>query len=494
MDLRSFDEERRKLKVLNELLKRALRKQRQNNDRLKDEIAQKKKENDRLRKENEELEKERDRLKKENEELRNQRDTYQKMIFKENKKDQSSPEKQQDSEFPYDLPARKRGAQKGHKGKARKKPSRIDEYKNAYLSHCPECKQKLKHSNIYYTHVVEDIPALELLRTVVVEYKIERQWCSHCQKEVTAKPYGVIPKSRFGINTLLFIMLLKYGLRTPLHAIAFSFAALYGLKISQGSIVALLHRSRIWLGNKYNKIAKEIRHSPVKHADETGWRIEGMNTWIWAFLNNKNVYYAIEESRGKGVPDNFFRGSPENTVLVRDDYAAYAKLLMKHQSCWAHLLRKLHEAAMRPSASYEVKQLHNQLKQIYDTLIAILKEPFDYAKRSRSFKHLHNKLFTIINASFMHDDAQSIQQRIVHQGDNLLTALIYENVPLTNNLAERSLRPLVVTRKISGGSQSIYGAKTHMVNMSIFQSIRMKNQALIPTLRQIILNSIFGER
>ncbi len=104
------------------------------------------------------------------------------------------------------------------------------------------------------------------------------------------------------------------------------------------------------------------------------------------------------------------------------------------------------------------------------------------------------KIFSIINASYSHEDAQSIQQRIANQGDNLLTALIYENVPLTNNLAERSLRPLVVSRRISGGSQSMDGAKTHMVNMSIFQSIRMNNKSLLSTLKQIIFDSIFEKK
>ncbi len=191
------------------------------------------------------------------------------IIFKENKKQQNLVDKQQDSSFPYEVRKRKRGAQKGHKGKGRKRPIHIDEYRKVYLSHCPECKNELKRSNIFYKHVVEDIPLLELLRTIVVEYRIERQWCSHCKKEVTAKPYGVIPKSRFGINTLLFIMILKYGMRVPLNSISFSLSTIYGLNISQGSIVGLLHKSRKWLGDKYNKIAEEIRNSPVKHADET---------------------------------------------------------------------------------------------------------------------------------------------------------------------------------------------------------------------------------
>jgi len=65
--------------------------------------------------------------------------------------------------------------------------------------------------------------------------------------------------------------------------------------------------------------------------------------------------------------------------------------------------------------------------------------------------------------------------------------LLYENVELTNNRAERELRPLVVTRKMSYGSQSSKGAKSHMVNMSVFRSFILQAKDLLPSLKQAIL-------
>jgi len=65
--------------------------------------------------------------------------------------------------------------------------------------------------------------------------------------------------------------------------------------------------------------------------------------------------------------------------------------------------------------------------------------------------------------------------------------LLYENVPLTNNLAERALRPLVITRKISYGSGSPEGAKAHMVNMSIFQTLLLQGKSLLPALKSAML-------
>ena len=89
-------------------------------------------------------------------------------------------------------------------------------------------------------------------------------------------------------------------------------------------------------------------------------------------------------------------------------------------------------------------------------------------------------------------DSLRIQTRIRNQGDTLLTALLIPNVPLTNNLAEQKIRPMVITRKISGGSRSDEGAMTHAVNMSVFQTIKMRNQPIISTLRNYILKGISG--
>ncbi len=64
---------------------------------------------------------------------------------------------------------------------------------------------------------------------------------------------------------------------------------------------------------------------------------------------------------------------------------------MKHQSCWAHLLRKLHEVANRANSSDEAKQLHAHLKQIYETLTNILKNPFNIDERNKLYKIIHKK-------------------------------------------------------------------------------------------------------
>lgn len=90
------------------------------------------------------------------------------------------------------------------------------------------------------------------------------------------------------------------------------------------------------------------------------------------------------------------------------------------------------------------------------------------------------------------EDTKKIQVRMRNQGNNLITAILFEGVELTNNLAERGIRKAVVVRKISGGSRSNLGAETFAINMSVIQTIRMRNQPLIPTLHNLLLNGSLG--
>ena len=157
------------------------------------------------------------------------------------------------------------------------------------------------------------------------------------------------------------------------------------------------------------------------------------------------------------------------------------------------MLRKSHEAVEQMGASEEMRQLHTKLKNIYGLLVQETQQPFIQNRRQKYYDSLLQQLTTISTASYQMQDAKRIQTRVRNQNKNLLTALLYQGVPLTNNHAERTIRPLVVTRKISGGSRSYKGAQTHMTNMSIFQTIKLKNQPLIPTLREYLLTGAIGK-
>jgi len=66
----------------------------------------------------------------------------------------------------------------------------------------------------------------------------------------------------------------------------------------------------------------------------------------------------------------------------------------------------------------------------------------------------------------------------------------YPEVPSTNNLAERSLPPAVIARKISGGTRSEKGSHTKMALMSLLGTWAAQNQTLLPACRNLLLTGL----
>lgn len=460
----TIEEELNKLRSEMRSLRQQTARLTRSNKQLHESLRRKEKENSLLRIENKELKKELSELKEKLDSTTNHKDKLAGMIFKTNVERQSNE--------------KKKGGQFGHKGRARNNPTEIDEKKRCFLSNCPDCGKKLARSNRTYKRTVEDIvPAKQ---TIVIEYEIEKQYCKNCDKSVSATPKGTIPRCPFGTNMIALVLTLKYRFRLPINKIREYFKDSHSLVISQSGIQNILSSSRDHFGKEYGQILKKIRRAPHKHADETSWRIDGQNGWSWLFATPKEALYSIEETRGGAVPDKILSKDPKG-VLVRDDYRGYSCLNMPQQSCWTHLLR-----ASRDGESDEAKELHQRLKLMFVELKRIVEKTFDKEERKRFYDEYKAEIQKIINFKFKQSDAKKTQVRIRNQNANLITALLHDGVPLTNNHAERQIRPLAVQRKISGGSRSNDGAKTHAVNMSIVQTLTLRGRNIFSGLQKLL--------
>jgi len=433
-----------------------------------------------------ELEQENERLKKREHELleqlektKQERDTYKGMLFKPEMKSSIVTLE------------RKRGGKIGHRGYGRRIPETINRHIRAFLTHCPDCNTPLSRTDSIDTHTVSDIPHWKDMQPVTTQYFIERQWCKTCKGEVHATPIGVIPGARLGINLVTMITVWRYRFREPLNKIAERLLTHYSLKISEGTLISIFSRTRGWLGPYYDEFLEEIRGSPVKHADETGWRVGGGNWWCWIFSTKKSTVYTIEESRGGGIPRKILKGAAG--TLVRDDYKGYVSIPLPQQSCWSHPIRIAKDAAEKENASEEMQLLHKKLKTLFELLAEDIAQPFNRKQRMLWYGWYKEDIEKIIHTPYSAADAKKLQTRIKNQNTNLLTALLYQGVPLTNNQAERDLRTMVVTRKISGGSQSEQGAKTHAVNLSVVETICKRKLPLLDTLQSHLITGATGK-
>jgi len=139
-----------------------------------------------------------------------------------------------------------------------------------------------------------------------------------------------------GVRLASLIAYLRHILRLPLEGIREYLSRIHQLDISKGEIVELLHRIRVATEEAVSELKQQMRASAVVHGDETGWRENGQNGYIWGFSTpgEEGVrYYEYDHSRAGAVAKRIL-GSKVNGVLVTDFYVGYNDIAGKHQRCW----------------------------------------------------------------------------------------------------------------------------------------------------------------
>jgi transposase len=339
------------------------------------------------------------------------------------------------------------GAKDGHEAHHRPKPDHIDATIDLALTNCPQCNHALGKVMETRERLVEDIqPAKPVIR----KYNIHRYFCPHCGKLVNASQ-PEIPYSRFGINLLLHIAFLRYGLHMPQDGIVKQLAMCYGIRVSVGTIVNELSRFAAYAGPLYRQIRKEIREAAAVNGDETSWRKNGMQLWLWTFSSKWSTLLVIKDSRGKEVPKEVL-GEYYAGTLTTDCLPTYDSMKCAKQKCWAHLLR-------------ETKRMKSEQGTL---LRSELKHLLELAKSGQfSRDDAEAMMDSIINQGFTNYWCVSLIKRIVRYRHEWFTFMDTPGVDPTNNAAERSIRPSVVMRKITGGSRSDKGVHCHEVGMSV---------------------------
>lgn len=356
--------------------------------------------------------------------------------------------------------AQPRGKKPGAPGYQRPKPKEdeVTETHAFTMPKCPSCRitplGKPTETVVKYEEDIDLAP-----RKIIIKYLIARYWCSKCQEFVRSP--DIPPITRIGPNVMGYILYARYRLRLPQAKIKESLEDLHNFVISDGEVAEKLQEAERLFGKDYRAIAELIKAAKIVYADETGWRMEGENWWLWVFKTNKGVRYVIEDTRGKGVPEKAL-GTKKDRVIISDGYKVYDNLPGDNQQCWVHLLRVARDAS---------PTLHEDLVRLYVELGEELLKPL--SQRDPPF--FTQKLQTIIEKDYSDLPAKKAQERIVRHQKQLLTCLSYEGVLPENNTAERALRNHVVMRKIFGGSRSPDGAHAHEVNTSVIDTMIQQN-------------------
>jgi transposase len=361
-----------------------------------------------------------------------------------------------------------------------------DEVREHALEQCPECGRKLVGG---WVHRRRQVIEIELVRRVVEHVVVARR-CGICGKRRLPKlepaELGVQGKRRFGVSVQSLVALLQARHRVPLGEIGSFLEEGWGLHVSEGELVALAEGVAAAGKTEYQRLREEVRQAPVVCADETGWRENGRNGFLWGFVTPEVRYFERHPTRSGKVAEEVL-GEGFRGVVSCDCYVGYNRLPAEKQRCWAHLLRDLHALKEAHPEEPEVLTWAAQVQGLYAQAKAL---PAGSAWRRRQWRRaLERQLEGLVRRLSQTPEAPQrvLAQRIRQHLLEWFVFVEHPEVPSDNNLAERSLRPAVIARKISGGTRGPTGSTTRMRLLSLFGTWKLRGLSALATCQRLLL-------
>lgn len=376
-------------------------------------------------------------------------------------------------------PRKRRGRGYGRK-RLRATARRVHAY-----AHCPHCWTPLQGGTVRRTReVIELVPA----PVVVTEHVYVERRCPRCHGRWLPGPEldgVVIGQGRLGVGLLALITVLREELRLPVERLQWYLDALHGLHLSVGAIVGALHTVAQRAEPVVAQIRESIRAGPVLHADETGWREAGHNGYVWTFSTGTARAF-VRGGRDRAVLAEAI-GADYGGVLISDFYAAYTTYEGRHQYCWAHLLRAIDELTEQHRADPAVVGWGDGVHALYARARACT-DPNPAARRRARAEY--EAELGALSAPYIGQPAapQRVLCERIHKHLHELFVFVEDpSVPATNNAAERSLRHLVTSRKISGGTRSAAGTATKMTLATLFGTWRLQGRDPLTECRALLV-------
>lgn len=373
----------------------------------------------------------------------------------------------------------------------RQTPTKIVEHAH---DTCPDCGRALSGGTVHHSRQVVDIPPV--VSVEVVEHRYISRHCGVCRKNYVPKvdlSGEVIGTHRIGIRLMSMVSYFSIAARMPKRVICKVLKSLYDVDIGYGEIDKILSSVARRCKGEEGKILSAIRENRWLHSDETGWRQNGKNGYIWSLSIPGLRFFAWNRSRSSQVAKGLI-GEAYEGVVVSDFYCGYSPLLCRHQRCWVHFLRELRKLKEDYPDNQSVRTLAKKIKRVYDAAKdAAGKDAKDRIKLRREFEV---KLLSLATPYLKTDTPQRIlAQRIERFVSEMFVFVEDPEIPSENNAAERAVRPAVISRKVCGGTRSESGTETKMTLMSLFGTWAARGLDGIESCRSLLIGQsvIFPE-
>ncbi len=391
---------------------------------------------------------------------------------------------------------KKPGGQPGHPGKTLSRSVSPDVTVDHFPSACDGCSAALSaaDANGHSSRQVFDLPEPQPL--VVTEHRAHHCRCPACGTQTRAAfPAGVNAPVQYGARITAFVLYLLHYQLLPEKRLAALMADLFGVALVTATIAGMSRSCAARFQDFATTVRDCVAAAPVKHLDETGFRIGGKTQWLHIASTIWLTFYRISQKRGS-LPDSL------TGIIVHDHWKPYYTLQgVLHALCNAHHLREL-KALIEIEKEDWARKMQQLLRRachaanrardrgvaMSPCLIGLFERRYDAILAAGLA--FHEAQPTLIPAAVKARRRGRQPRRVGHnlllrlstRKSDVLRFLSDPTVPFTNNLAEQDARMMKLRQKISGGFRSEDGAADFAVIRSVLSTARKQGWNLLHTL------------
>lgn len=380
-------------------------------------------------------------------------------------------------------PAGDKSPRKSRPGVGRALEPNPDRTVDATLDACPHCAAAFPADQQTPQRVYDRIE-LPPIKPDVTRVRLFGGRCACCGELATAAaPSGLELGSPFGQSIAALVVYLHYAHAIGLERLSALMSEMFALTISEGAISNMLARAREPLLAAAAAIRETVTASPVVCSDETSARVTGKTWWEWVFVGTLAVLHVIRPSRGKAVVQALF-GAVQPTVWVSDMLGSQRGHGVQWQVCLAHLLRDARYAVECGDSAFSAAFKRLLLRAI---AIGRRRDALKDATLAQYHADLDRRLDRIMAAVPIGEPGRKLRKRIAANRAHLFVFVTNRDVPYTNNVSERNLRPSVIFRKVTNGFRCEWGAETYAAFRSVVSTAKANRVAVLTAIRTALL-------
>ena len=398
-------------------------------------------------------------------------------------KDENRPKRNQSLR---EKTGRKPGGQKGRKGNTLKmveSPDIIEKHIPGFCSCCGKHLSSLAYEFVGKRQVM-DLPEIRLQ---VKEHQIFKKVCTCGHQTIAQYPLEANAPVSYGNNIQSLIGYMHARQYIPFKRMEEFIKDVFKVPISEGGIHYLLNKLVTKARPAYELIREKLNSNSyfAIGADETGVKVSGGKHWAWTWQNDEATFISITDNRsGKSITQNFKDGF-EKAVLVHDCWKSHFNTkALTHQICLAHLLRELNYLTERYDHKWS-----RVCKRLFLSAILLKNkmDEVDYYNHNLRRTTIENRLKTLLNYTLNSDNKELVvfQNRLIKYQHYIFPFLYHPKVPPDNNASERAIRNIKVKQKVSGQFKSTAGAFGFAVLRSVTDTILKNNQNVLGSLKVI---------